>query len=192
MNKKILYSLLGLAVLFFAVSLFIFLKSNRDSRPNGQLPVTSSANLTAEGPVTMQVRAFFFTESSELMQPVSYELKLSGTREVKYRQFFDSLMKERAGYIVPVPEGVTLRSVYLIDAKNMMVVDFSDDLLNNFPSGTSSELEFIYFFVNNICYNFRDIKKVKFLISGNEYPSITGHLDVENPFFPDFTYLNQE
>ena len=140
----------------------------------------------------MQVRAFFFTESSELMQPVSYELKLSGTREVKYRQFFDSLMKERAGYIVPVPEGVTLRSVYLIDAKNMMVVDFSDDLLNNFPSGTSSELEFIYFFVNNICYNFRDIKKVKFLISGNEYPSITGHLDVENPFFPDFTYLNQE
>jgi hypothetical protein len=192
MNKKILYSLIGLAVVFFIVSLLVFLKSSRNTINKGGNVTEGVVNMAAEGPSTMQVRAFFFTESSELMQPVSYELKLSGTREEKYRQFFDLLMKERADYIVPVPLGVTIRSIYLVDAQNMMVLDFSDELLNNFPSGTSSELEFIYFFVNNICYNFRDIKKVKILIAGNEYPSITGHVDIENPYYPDYTYFNQE
>lgn len=192
MKKKILYSLIALAVIFFIVSLLVFLKSSHETINRATHPGEGVVNLAAEGPTFMQVRAFFFTEDADLMQPVSYELKLSGTREEKYRQFFDALMKERTDYVVPVPLGVTLRSVYLVEQQQMMVLDFSDDLLNGFPSGSSAELEFIYFFVNNICYNFKDIKKVKILIAGNEYPSITGHVDVENPFYPDFTYLNQE
>lgn len=190
MNKKIIYSLIGLALVFFATSLFIFIKSGKETpskRPAPVKPVTSGEEEDLSD--TTRVKAFFFVEVSRFMRPLPYEFELTGLREERYRQFVNLLIKGEENYITPVPEGVMLRSLYVIEGKNIMVIDFTEDLVHKFPAGSNSELEFIYFFVNNICFNFKEIKKVKFLVSGNEYRTLSGHIDIENSFYPDFRYI---
>ena len=74
----------------------------------------------------------------------------------------------------------------------MIVLDFREDLLTDFPGGSRGEIEFIYFFVNNICYNFNEVEKVKFLIGGNEYKTLSGHLNIQNPFYPNYRLIRDE
>jgi hypothetical protein len=192
MNKKVIYSLIGLALIFFVTSLFIFLKSGKESKKVQTSPHNSEAGEQLIESSVRKVKAFFFVETSSFMHPVEYEIQLSGIRKENYKKFIELLLKGKENYITPIPKGVQLRTVYLIEKQNMLVVDFSEELINSFPSGTDSELEFIYFFVNNICYNFKEIKKVKFLVAGNEYQTLSGHIDLEHSFYPNFRYLKEE
>lgn len=192
MNKKIIYSLIGLALIFFVTSLFIFLKSGKESKKVQTAPQKNEAGEELIESSVTKIKAFFFVETSRFMYPVEYEFQLSAVRKENYRKFIELLLKGKENYITPIPEGVQLRTIYLIERQNMLVVDFTEELIHNFPAGTTSELEFIYFVVNNICYNFKEIKKVKFLIAGNEYQTLSGHIDIEHPFYPNFRYLRDD
>jgi hypothetical protein len=192
MNKKIIYSLIGLALIFFVTSLFIFLKSGKDSKKVQSQPLKDKAGQEITEPARVKVKAFFFIEASRFLQPVEYEFQLSKIKEENYKSFIELLLKGKENYITPVPAGVTLRTLYLVERQQMLVVDFSDELIHQFPAGTSSELEFIYFIVDNICYNFKEVKKVKFLIAGNENQTLSGHINIEQPFYPNFRYIKNE
>ena len=58
---------------------------------------------------------------------------------LSFVKFINLLLKGETGYITPVPEGVGLRTLYLIEKQSMLVVDFTDELINKFPSGSSAE-----------------------------------------------------
>jgi spore germination protein GerM len=192
MNKKIIYSLIGLALIFFVTSLFIFLKSGKQSKRVQTPPLKHESGEELVETSVMKVKAFFFVETSRFMQPVEYEIPWSTVRKENYKKFIELLLKGKENYITPIPEGVQLRTIYLIERQNMLVLDFNEELINNFPAGTDSELEFIYFFVNNICYNFKEVKKVKFLVAGNESQTLSGHIDIEHSFYPNFRYLRDD
>jgi len=190
MNKKIIYSLVALAVIFFITSLFIFIKSDKESKKVRSKPVKQEqVNKETKEPDLLKVKAFFFAEHTRFMLPVEEEIQLSPIKEDNYKAFIHVLLKGQENYIVPVPEGVELRTLYLIERQGLLVLDFTEELIHSFPSGTESELEFIYFFVNNICYNFKEIKEVKFLIAGNEYRTLSGHIDIESSFYPNFRFI---
>jgi hypothetical protein len=193
MSKRILYSLLGLALIFFIGSLIIFLNSKKDSEEltPDQKQIQESAQEGKEKQL-LEVKFFFLTNRSRFMRPVKTELEIPSSRQDLYKLFIETLLKGEKNYIVPVPDGVNLRTLYYIDIRETLVLDFNEKLISSFPSGSTRELEFIYFIVDNICYNFKEIKKVKFIISGNEYKFLTGHIDMENPFFPDYRYIRDE
>jgi hypothetical protein len=140
----------------------------------------------------IKVKLFFFSETSAYLQPVYREIEVPVIREQLYKKFISLLLAGDSGHITPVPGGVQLRSLYFLAGKEMLVLDFTDQLSTDFPGGTTAELEFIYFMVDNLCYNFREIKKVKFLIGGNESKSLDGHIDLERPFYPNFEWLQGE
>jgi hypothetical protein len=140
----------------------------------------------------IKVKLFFLSETSAYMQPVYREIEVPAIREQLYRKFVSLLLAGDSGHITPVPAGAQLRGLYFLASKEMLVLDFNDQLSTDFPSGTTAELEFIYFMVDNLCYNFREIKKVKFLIGGNESKSLAGHIDLERPFYPNFSWLQGE
>jgi hypothetical protein len=140
----------------------------------------------------IKVKLFYFTETSVYMQPVYREIEVPPVREELYKRFISLLLAGDSGRITPVPGGVQLRGLYFLAGKEMLVLDFNEQLSADFPGGTTAELEFIYFMVDNLCYNFREIKKVKFLIGGNESKSLNGHIDLEKPFYPNFEWLQGE
>lgn len=193
MSKKIIYTLVGLALVFFVGSLIIFLKSSSDVKKKkpGILAEDKTGEEVAEQEL-INLKVFFLREESRLMSPKYYEIERPAVTLDLYRKYIDLLLSREENYITPVPEGVRLRSLYFIEKRQLLVLDFSEDLINKFPAGTSAELEFIYFIVDNICYNFKEVKMVKFMISGNEYKELTGHIDMEHPFYPDFRYIKNQ
>ena len=140
----------------------------------------------------IKVKLFYFNETSVYLEPIFREIEVPEIREELYKNFIALLLAGDSGHIVPVPAGVQLRSVYYLDKKELLVLDFNDLLSDSFPGGTTAELEFIYFMVDNLCFNFSEIKKVKFLIGGNESKTLAGHIDLEKPFYPNFDWLKNE
>lgn len=192
MNKRLLYILVLLSALFFIITLVYFLTRGKSSAPTGEEVAGSAAGTQSSAPSVMKVRLFYYTESSESMVGVNREIPVPATRAELYRDFVETLLLGQSGYIVPAPAGLKVRAVYFLKLQEAAVVDFADSLQSRFPGGTAAESEFIYFIVDNLCYNFKEIKKVKILASGNEMKTLSGHLDTEHPYYPDYTRLEKE
>jgi hypothetical protein len=178
------------ALIVLAAALFLLLRR----RPAAFTPEQLSRSDGKSGGIAefLKVKVFYLTETSMAMRPVFREIEVPELREDLYRRFVALLLAGDESHTAPVPGGTQLRSLYFLGGKEMLVLDFNELLAASFPSGTSAELEFIYFMVDNICYNFREIKKVKFLIGGNESKTLAGHIDLEKPFFPNFDWLQDE
>ncbi|MEI6613820.1 MAG: GerMN domain-containing protein [Chrysiogenales bacterium] len=184
------YLLISIAVFFFAALLVVVCSRKKAERPEPEiLSKTAEDGASAE---FIKVKLFYYSELSNFLQPVYREIQVPEIREELYKKFIDLLLAGSSGLIIPVPDGVQLRSVYYLQKMEMLVLDFNDNLINAFPGGTAAELEFIYFIVDNICYNFKEIKKVKILSGGNENKTLAGHIDLEKPFFPDFNWIKSE
>ncbi|HSQ35603.1 MAG TPA: GerMN domain-containing protein [Candidatus Binatia bacterium] len=182
--------LIAMAIIVFSVLLLLVFSKKKA----GHLEPEILSKTTAEGFVTefIKVKLFYGSESSPLLQPVYRELRVPEIREELYKKFCELLLAGSEGLLVPVPEGVQLHSVFYLPQAEMLVLDFNDRLISAFPSGTAAELEFIYFIVDNICYNFKEIKKVKLLSGGNENRTLAGHIELEKAFFPDYSRLQGE
>ena len=183
--------------LFIAIAIFIFaaLLVVVCSRKKAEHPEPEILSKTIEDGSRIEfikVKLFYYSESSSFLQPVYREIEVPEIREGLYKKFIDLLLAGNNGLIIPVPDGVQLRSVFYLQKMAMLVLDFNDNVINAFPGGTAAELEFIYFIVDNICYNFKEIMKVKILSGGNEQKTLAGHIDLEKPFFPDYNWLKDE
>jgi spore germination protein GerM len=83
-----------------------------------------------------------------------------------------------------IPEETQVREVFL-DEKGCAYVDFSRDISQKHPGGTTGELITISSIVNTLTTNFpEEIRKVRILIGGREAETIAGHIDISRPIFP--------
>lgn len=182
-----------LAAIAFVVLSIVLVLVFSGKKPERREPETLSKT-TADGIIVefIKVKLFYGSEASPLLQPVLRELRVPEIREELYKKFIELLLAGSDGLIVPVPDGVKLHSVFYLPDRETLVLDFSDNLISAFPGGTAAELEFIYFIVDNICYNFKEIKKVKLLSGGNENRTLAGHIEMEKAFFPDYGRLKND
>ncbi|MFP4467088.1 MAG: GerMN domain-containing protein [Candidatus Goldiibacteriota bacterium] len=81
----------------------------------------------------------------------------------------------------PVEE--KLRDVYITD-EGICYIDFSDEVIKEYPGGTTGEYLTVYSFVNSVTYNFPGVKGVVILIGGEERDSFAGHLDIKGVIYP--------
>ena len=191
MNKKLLYSLVALAVVFFVVALVIFLSgSGAEKAPAGT--TVPGAQREAVHADTVDLKLFFMDQSDWRLVPLTMRIPRPAVRTQLYREFLRLLLQPREGSRAPLPEGTSLRALYYLEADHILVVDFNQSLVTGFPAGSRSEMEFIRFIVNNICYNFREIHSVRFMVGGNEVKTLSGHIDLSRPFRPNFAYLKKD
>ncbi len=191
MNKKVIYILISLAVIFFVTSLIIYLSSSGTFKRAVKDKKGETEAVEETSPEIEKVKIFFLTNGSSLFIPKEFELEKNNNRLDFLKSYLDLMISESSKFVPPFPEQTRLQSFFYIDDKQMAVLDFNEELIINFRGGSRGEIEFIYFFVNNLCYNFKEIKKVKILVSGNEYKTLSGHLDLENPYFPDYKYFRR-
>lgn len=191
MNKKQVWILVALASVLMVASLIMFLgtKKKKETLP---VPLQSQTEIPEAGqPRVKRMTLFFFTEKTAQMVPVSTDWTLPEQPSKIYLNFLELLFSGKEGYIVPYEGPFPLLQSFFLEPAGVLVLDFHEDILNQFPGGTHGECEFIYFVVDNICFNFPQVKKVQFLFGGNEQKTLGGHLDLERPFFPDYSYIAQ-
>ena len=90
------------------------------------------------------------------------------------------------GYGRVLPASTTVRAVFLA-ADGTAYVDLSNDILSDFEPGIQSETLAIYSIVNSITVNIPSVKRVQFLIQGQEVETLDGHADLTAAFTPDLT-----
>ena len=190
MNKKLRYGLIGIAVLFFIVTavVLIFTGDNGDADAS-TIPEGTGEEVKAD---TVDLKLFTMRSGKWRLQPLTIRVPRPGVRTELYREFLRLLLQPRDGMIMTFPEGTALRTLFYLENSKILVVDFTQELTHRFPSGSRTEMEFIRFIVNNICYNFREIQSVRFMIAGNEVKTLSGHIDLLRPFRPNFAYLQDE
>lgn len=180
-GKWVLAVLIVAASLFFVVSLVLFLRAGRS-------PVSPTTGGPGDLPGTRGdgrlVRAvlYYFREGDDGLVGFPREVELPGNTTGGYRRLLEILMSGQPGAVVPVPETVKVRSVFFLPGAKMAVVDFSETLNGTVFGGSQEELDFIAFFVTNLCRNFSEIQRVRFLSGGVDIRAPGGHLDWERSY----------
>ncbi len=90
------------------------------------------------------------------------------------------LAGSKQGNINTLPEATLCKSAKIKDGT--AYVSFDNNLIEQHPGGTTSEISTIYSLTTSLCKNISQIKRVKLLINGKEIETIKGHIDTRNPF----------
>ena len=90
------------------------------------------------------------------------------------------------GYGRVLPASSTVRAVFLA-SDGTAFVDLSNDIQSDFEPGIESETLAIYSVVNSITINISSVKRVQFLIQGQQVETLDGHADLSAAFTPDLT-----
>ncbi|MFO7665767.1 MAG: GerMN domain-containing protein [Desulfobacterales bacterium] len=80
-----------------------------------------------------------------------------------------------------IPGEASLKSFY-ISKDGTAFADFTAEIRDRHPGGSSSELLTVYSIVNSLIMNIPEIKRVKILIEGRESATLVGHMDLRSPF----------
>jgi len=78
----------------------------------------------------------------------------------------------------------TVRAVFL-SGDGTAYLDLSNDILRDFAPGIQSETLAIYSIVNSITMNIPSVKRVQFLIQGQQVETLDGHADLTAAYAPD-------
>ncbi len=86
------------------------------------------------------------------------------------------------GVSSPLPKGANLLSAEV--KGDIAYLNFSKELKDNFPGGSTNEMLVVYGIVNTAC-SLKKIKRVQILIEGKVIDSLGGHLEISAPLEPD-------
>ena len=192
MTKKHIYLLWVTSIICISLCIFILILLSKDplKRPVGQKSAgdkqdtqTDISTVTPEE--EKELVLYYLKNGYYNLKSKTAKLKISGNKEEIYKNFLKILLSnEDEKLIMPVPPGIRVKTLYYSKTEKMVTLDLETNSKLNILQGTKAEIEFIYFFVNNLCFNFnQEIVKVKILVSGNEIKTINGHLDSMNAFY---------
>ncbi|HEK86265.1 MAG: GerMN domain-containing protein [Candidatus Saccharicenans sp.] len=188
-KKKIRLFLILLSVLIIVVLIFFFgsrkEKIKHVVKPSG----TSSAVKPTKTVQMKKVTLFFLSEDDNLLHPEEREIQASSSVNDEAKELVEELIKgSKTGLLGPIPENTRVRQVF-ITSDGTAYVDLSRNLLGANYYGSSGEMAVVYSIVNSLAYNFKSVKKVSLLVEGNERETLGGHIDLSQPFVPDYSLV---
>jgi len=147
--------------------------------------VTSPSESPAEpAPEAKTIALFFLSEDDNLLHPEQRKILASPSIVEEAEQAVEELIRgSDKGYISPLPPETKVRQLF-VTKEGVAYVDLSREIMESHPSGSSAELATVYSIVNTLAYNFKPIKKVFILVEGSEKETLSGHINLSQPFVP--------
>lgn len=71
------------------------------------------------------------------------------------------------------------------------VLNLAPETVAALPAASSAEMAAVYSIVDTLCFNFPQVKKVRFLVAGKETQTLKGHLDLRGALEPDYTLVKE-
>ena len=139
---------------------------------------------------TTQLATLYFPALNEgKIMPESRPITWAQADADRVRQIVLALAEgSHQGYGRVLPASTTVRAVFLA-ADGTAYVDLPNDILSDFEPGIQSETLTLYSIVNSITINIPSVKRVQFLIQGQEVETLDGHADLSAAFTPDPTRI---
>ncbi|MBP6908892.1 MAG: GerMN domain-containing protein [Candidatus Saccharicenans sp.] len=187
-KKKKLRTLLILFIVLAVIMIFLFGSRKEKIRHEREAGRTDQVSGEKADLPMKQVTLFFLSDTDGLLHPEEREIPesdLSG----EARAVVEELIKgPQTGLMGIIPENTRLRQLF-VTADGLAYVDLSRQVTEANFYGSSGEMAVVYSIVDSLAYNFKAIKKVSLLIEGNERETLGGHVDLSNPFQPDYSLI---
>lgn len=132
---------------------------------------------------TLTVDLFFVRPDGQGLSPVSTEIFATAALLDRLKQTVSALTRGPGpdSPLDPVlPVGTSLRDLYL-DKGGILYVDFGQELISTWPSGSAAEVLAAGALANTLIVNFAEVRKVRILVAGEEIRTLGGHLDLTLP-----------
>ena len=140
----------------------------------------------------IRARLFYVDDAGTGLTSVEQEVTYGqGTNEQAMRIIEAQLATPTPPLVSAVPPGTKLRTLF-VTAAGEAYVDFSSELQNNHPGGTTNEMLTVYSLVSALTTNLPAITGVQILIEGREIETLAGHLDLRRPIEEDERYAHRQ
>ena len=128
---------------------------------------------------SMNVKVYYPDDSGMRLVEVEREIIVDDSID-KYTAAVETLMiePEEENLTRIFPKNAAIRSVKVRDG--LAIVDFDGSILKGFVGGSTGE-EFLIGSIVDTLTNFPEVKRVKFLVDGNEIETLSGHMDLSTP-----------
>lgn len=136
----------------------------------------------AEAKREISVKLYFPNDQGTKLIPVEKKVTVSTDDKTdKYKAALGALIggTTEKGQSNIIPRRAKLNAVKLDGDK--LTVDFSGEIVKNFVGGSTGEEMLIGSVVNTLT-EFPEVKKVRILVDGEEVESLSGHMDLTQPF----------
>ena len=164
----------------------------REPAPRAEEAARARLDQIALQPIngTTQLATLYFPLLDEgKLMPETRSITWAQTNADRVRQVILALAEgSHQGYGRVFSPSATVHAVFLT-ADGTAYVDLSNDILSDFEPGIQSETLAIYSIVNSITVNVPSVKRVRFLIQGQEVETLDGHVDLTSAFTPDPTRI---
>lgn len=183
----------GLLFLLLVVLVIIFFKTGSQERikKSSKIPQPKLRTEAPEPRAKKKVTIFFLREEDDLLWPEEREIFADASLVREAEQVISELIRgSQSGLVSPLPPETKLWQLFLTK-DGTAYVDFSKEMMEKHPSGSSAEILTVYSIVDSLAFNFKTIKKVFILIDGEEKETFAGHISLERPFLPDYSLVGQ-
>lgn len=154
------------------------------------VPETRPAASQGSPPVQRDILLYFASLDGQTLIAEEREITGCETDEDCLRTIVQSLVAGPETELAPIlPSQATLLNVAILDS--LVQLDFSQDLVAAHPGGTQSELLSVYGLVDTLTVNLPHLRQVQILIEGSPVPTLKGHVDLRQPLYPDFSFVEE-
>lgn len=163
--------------------------------PEGPPPATADggpAALKAKEPEAekhINVKLFFQSPERPGLVIEEREVALSGSLAQQLRSVLEELVKGSSAGLLPTLSPSTRVLEVFVSARGIASVDLSKEAAEGQLGGSEAELITVYSIVNSLTTSFPAVRRVQILIDDHPAPSLSGHVDLSRPLWPDMTFL---
>jgi Sporulation and spore germination len=187
----LLAAVLAAGLLYFArIRKSFFHKATPRAEQAARTRLTEQALQPPSGP-TQLITLYFPSYTDGQLLPETRPLALAPDNTDRIRQILLALVEgSHEGHPSSLPPSTTIRAVFL-SSDGTAFLDLSQDAVEGFAPGIESETLAVYSIVDSLAADVPAVKRVMFLVQGQEVETLDGHLDLTNYFVPDSSLIAQ-
>lgn len=155
-------------------------------RPEAEMTTQLQQQALEAGPTTQQTATLYFPNyDTGQLDAEERQIALAAGNEDRIRQIVLALIAGSAkSHAQALPSSTALRAAFLTE-DGTAYLDFSPDVAKDFPEGIESETLALRSVVDSLAANIPQIRRVKFLVNGQEADTLAGHADLTGFYTPD-------
>lgn len=193
--QQVLFVLLFIATIVMAVALIHMRRAAADRLNSG----ASAPNLAPPVDQHMQdIKLWLANDADDSMSSVTRQIALPASPNARARVLLSALLSDYSKPLSmhPLPPGTAVDDVFLLPLKikptemdiednvtpEVAVVNLDHDFADKHPSSITSEMMTIRSIVRTLHANIPEIRQVRFLIDGQEKPTLAGHADLSRAY----------
>ena len=166
----------------------VFFERRQPAESTERARLSQEALQTTGGP-NRTVTLYFPAYSEGKLVPEPREIAVAPRPEDRIRQIVLALIEgPKQSQTRALSPSADVRAVFLT-SDGTAYLDFSTNVLTDFNPGIESETLAVYSVVDSLAANLPEVKRVQFLVQGQEVDTLDGHADLTAPYTPDSAWI---